>query len=138
LVIPLSTDKVDQDQRMAEKAGSIWKEHGALDYWECIGDDLDIQDFVSFKSAVGAEEGETVIFSRIVYESRDHRDTVNAAVMADPRIAELMESSPQAFQALCSPLIGYSSGAGGTSQQPGRHQDLPGHQISFYKRNEMQ
>jgi uncharacterized protein YbaA (DUF1428 family) len=90
-LIPLPKDKVDEYLRMAERAGAIWKEHGALEYWECIGDDLDVQNFVSFKSAARAEENETVIFSWIVYESRAHRDQVNAAVMADPRMAEMMK-----------------------------------------------
>ena len=96
-VIPLPRDKVDDYKRIAEKAGVIWKEHGALEYWECIGDDLEVKDMVSFRKAADTGEGETVVFSWIVYESREHRDKVNAAVMADPRIQELMEPGGEPF-----------------------------------------
>lgn len=96
-VIPLPRDKVDDYKRIAEIAGVIWKEHGALEYWECIGDDLEVKDMVSFRKAADTGEGETVVFSWIVYESREHRDKVNAAVMADPRIKELMEPGAEPF-----------------------------------------
>lgn len=96
-VVPLPKDKVDEYKRIAEKAGAIWKEHGALEYWECIGDDLDVKDLVSFKKAADIGEGETVAFSWIVFESREHRDKVNAAVMADPRIMDMMEQGSEPF-----------------------------------------
>lgn len=96
-LIPIPKDKVDEYKRIAEMAGALWKEHGALEYWECIGDDLDVKDMVSFKTAAKAEEDETVIFSWIVYESREQRDKVNAAVMADPRLAEMMKPDFQPF-----------------------------------------
>lgn len=96
-VIPISKEKVIEYRLKAEKAGAIWKEHGALEYWECLGDDLDTEGLVSFKSAAKTESGEAVIFSWIVYESREHRDRVNAAVMADPRFAEMMEPDFQPF-----------------------------------------
>lgn len=92
-LIPLPSDKLDEYKKIAEKAGEIWKEHGALDYCECIGDDLDIQDMVSFKSSANAGNNESVVFSWITYESREHRDAVNAAVMADPRMTEMMDSN---------------------------------------------
>lgn len=88
-VIPLPKNKVDEYKRIAERAGALWKEHGALDFWECIGDDLDIKDLISFRKAADAGEGDTVVFSWIVFESREHRDKVNAAVMADPRTNEI-------------------------------------------------
>jgi uncharacterized protein YbaA (DUF1428 family) len=96
-VIPIPKDKVDEYKRIAEKAGGIWKEHGALEYWECLGDDLDVKDMVSFKKAANTEENETVVFSWIVYESREHRDKVNAAVMADPRINDMMQKGSEPF-----------------------------------------
>jgi uncharacterized protein YbaA (DUF1428 family) len=96
-VLPLPHDKVNDYKRIAEKAGVIWKEHGALEYWECIGDDLEVKDMVSFRKAADTGEGETVVFSWIVFESREHSDKVNAAVMADPRIMELMEPDPEPF-----------------------------------------
>lgn len=96
-VIPLPREKVDDYRRIAEKAGLIWKEHGALDYWECIGDDLETKDMVSFRNAADAGEDETVVFSWIVFASREHRDEVNAAVMADPRIKEMMGQDTEPF-----------------------------------------
>jgi len=96
-LIPLAKDKVNEYKEMAEKAGQVWKEHGALKYYECLGDDLDIADFVSFKKAAGGSEEETVIFSWITYESREHRDRVNAAVMNDPRIKEFCGTGSEPF-----------------------------------------
>lgn len=96
-VIPLSIGKLEEYKHIAEKAGAIWKEHGALEYWECVGDDLDSGNMVSFRKAADAGDGETVIFSWIVYASREHRDKVNAAVMADPRIKEMMEQIAEPF-----------------------------------------
>jgi uncharacterized protein YbaA (DUF1428 family) len=96
-VIPLPTKNIDDYYAVASKAGEIWKEHGALEYYECIADDLDAPDMVSFTQLAGAQEVETVIFSWIVYESREHRDKVNAAVMADPRMKDMMGSDKQIF-----------------------------------------
>ncbi|MEO8419317.1 MAG: DUF1428 domain-containing protein [Methylophilaceae bacterium] len=96
-VIPISKEKVIEYRLKAEKAGAIWMEHGALAYWECLGDDLDAEGLISFKNAAKTKSGEAVIFSWIVYESRAHRDRVNAAVMADPRFAEMMEPGFQPF-----------------------------------------
>jgi uncharacterized protein YbaA (DUF1428 family) len=96
-LLPLSKDKVEEYRRIAEQAGKIWMEHGALAYWECAGDDLDQKDMISFKSAAKALENETVIFSWIVFESREQRDKVNEAVMADSRMTEIMESAPEPF-----------------------------------------
>ncbi|MBM9605750.1 DUF1428 domain-containing protein [Desulfopila inferna] len=96
-VIPLPKDKVEEYKDIAEKAGSIWKEHGALEYWECLGDDLEIPDMVSFKKAANTEKNETVVFAWIVFESREHRDKVNAAVMADPRMGDMMQQGSEPF-----------------------------------------
>jgi len=91
-LIPLPKDKVSEYREVAQKAGKIWKEFGALEYYECIGDDLDIEDMLSFKKVAGTSEDETVIFSWIVYESKEQRDSINEKVMNDPRIKEMMES----------------------------------------------
>ena len=96
-VIPIPKDKLDTYKRIAEKAGALWKEHGALEYWECLADDLDCKDMVPFTKAAGTREGETVVFSWILFESREHRDKVNAAVMADPRIKEMMDMGTEPF-----------------------------------------
>jgi uncharacterized protein YbaA (DUF1428 family) len=96
-LLPISMDRIGQYKEIAGKAGAVWKEYGALEYYECVGDDLEKEDTVSFKKAAGAAEGETVVFSWIVYESKEHRDKVNAAVMNDPRIKEMMPPGSQPF-----------------------------------------
>ena len=79
--------------RLAETTGKIWKKHGALEYFECVGDDLTPEMTpemagITFPEMVKAEPGETVIFCFIVYKSREHRDEVNAKVMKDPFMAD--------------------------------------------------
>jgi uncharacterized protein YbaA (DUF1428 family) len=78
-------------RRIARAAGRVWKEYGALDYVETVGDDLAIKMGRSFTKAADVKPGETVVFSWILYKSRAHRDKVNAAVMKDPRIAKMMK-----------------------------------------------
>jgi uncharacterized protein YbaA (DUF1428 family) len=96
-VLPVSKDKVEEYRELAEKAGAIWKEHGALEYIEAVGDDLETADMVSFRTIAGAGDDETVVFAWIVYESREDRDRVNAAVMEDPRLKEDMEKHKGIF-----------------------------------------
>ena len=96
-LIPIAKDKVSEYREIAQKAGEVWKEYGALEYYECVGDDLDNEGMVSFKKAADTSEEETVIFSWIVFESREHRDRVNAIVMNDSRIKEMMETGPEPF-----------------------------------------
>ena len=83
--------------RMAKRASKIWREHGALEYRECVGDDLQSTWGQSFSKAVAAKSGETVLFSFIVYKNRTHRDQVNKKVMADPRMAEMMDGKKMPF-----------------------------------------
>jgi uncharacterized protein YbaA (DUF1428 family) len=75
-------------RRMAQKAGEVWKDHGALEYKECVGDDLATKWGVPFTRLLKVKRGETVIFSWVVYKSRAQRDRVNAKVMKDPRLAQ--------------------------------------------------
>jgi uncharacterized protein YbaA (DUF1428 family) len=75
---------------VAKNAGDIWKEHGALDFVECIGDDVPYGEVTSFPRAVLAKDDEVVVFSWIVYRSRAERDAINAKVMADPRLDKSM------------------------------------------------
>ncbi|MGH7472093.1 MAG: DUF1428 domain-containing protein [Longimicrobiales bacterium] len=89
-VIPVPRKNVEAYRRLSQKAGKVWKEYGALEYIECVGDDLKIKGTVSFTSRVRTRPDETVIFSWIVYKSRAHRDRVNAKVVKDPRLAALM------------------------------------------------
>jgi uncharacterized protein YbaA (DUF1428 family) len=83
--------------RMAKKSGKIWREHGALEYRECVGDDLKVKFGVPFPRLAKAKPGETVVFSWIVYKSREHRDRVNAKVMKDPRLAGMCDSKSMPF-----------------------------------------
>ena len=85
-VLPVPKKNVATYRRIAQKAGKIWREHGALDYKECIGDDLNVKCGLPFPQGISIKAGETVMFSFIVYKSRAHRDSVNKKVMADPRI----------------------------------------------------
>lgn len=91
-VIPVPKDKIEDYRKMAELASQVWKEHGALEYRECVGDDLAVEKTVSFNAAVTTKPDETVVFAWIVFESREHRDEVNAAVMKDERMTSMMES----------------------------------------------
>jgi uncharacterized protein YbaA (DUF1428 family) len=75
----------------------VWREHGALDYRECVGDDLKIKKVVPFSRPVRLKPGETVVFSWIVFKSRAHRDRVNAKVMKDPRLAAMMDPKAVPF-----------------------------------------
>ena len=98
-VIPIPKKNLQAYRRVALKAGKVWKEHGALEYRECVGDDLDNADGSTrtFPRQVKTKPGETVLFSWIVYRSRAHRDKVNAKVMKDPRIARMMNTSAMPF-----------------------------------------
>jgi uncharacterized protein YbaA (DUF1428 family) len=99
-VLPVPSDRLDDYKAMAELAGSVWKEHGALQYWECIADDVKPGKVTSFPQAVQLKEGESVIFSFIVYRSREHRDEVNEKVMADPRLKEMMDPKTMPFDGM--------------------------------------
>jgi uncharacterized protein YbaA (DUF1428 family) len=98
-VIPVPKRKVEAYRRTAQKAGKVWLEHGALEFRECVGDDLKIKGMVSFTRAGRARSGETVFFSWIVYKSRAHRDRVNAKVMKDPRLEDMMDPKAMPFDA---------------------------------------
>ena len=86
-VFAVHKDKVDEYRKIARKAGKVWKEHGALEYIECIGDDVPKGKVTDFPMCVKAKRNELVGFSWIVYKSRRHRDAVIKKVMADPRMA---------------------------------------------------
>jgi len=85
-VIPVQKDKVEVYKAHAKKAGEVWKELGALDFVECVGDDVPYGTLTSFPRAVQAKDDEVVIFSWIVYRSRAERDAIMEKVMADPRL----------------------------------------------------
>jgi uncharacterized protein YbaA (DUF1428 family) len=95
-VLPVPKKNLQKYRRIAQQAGRIWRKHGALEYLECVGDDLKVKMSVPFPRTVKLKPGETVVFSWIGYKSRAHRDRVNAKVMKDPRIAKRM-SDPKAM-----------------------------------------
>ena len=96
-VLAVPKRKVAEYARIARKAGKVWKEHGALEYRECQGDDLQIKMGMPFPKAARARPGETVFFSWIVYKSRAHRDRVNKKVMKDERIKDMMTPEAMPF-----------------------------------------
>ncbi len=96
-VLPVPKKNVEAYRRMARKAGKIWREHGALEFRECVGDDLRMKGVVPFPRLAKAKAGETVMFSWIVYRSRAERDRVNAKVMKDPRLAKMMDPKATPF-----------------------------------------
>jgi len=98
-VLPVPKKNLPIYRRMAQKAGKIWREHGALEFRECVGEDLNVKGLVPFPSRIKLKPGETVAFSWIGFKSRKHRDSVNAKVMKDPRLAKMMDPKAMPFDA---------------------------------------
>ena len=96
-VVPVPRKNLPAYRRTARKAGKVWKEYGALDYKEWISDDVKVGKLTSFPRSVKLKPGETVVFAWIVYKSRRHRDRVNAKVMKDPRLADMMDLKSMPF-----------------------------------------
>ncbi|MFH0350447.1 MAG: DUF1428 domain-containing protein [Chromatiales bacterium] len=96
-ILPVPKKNLDAYRRMAQLAGKVWREHGALEYMECIADDVKPGKYTSFPQSVKLKPGEVVFFSWIVYKSRKHRDSVNAKVMKDPRLAKMMDPKALPF-----------------------------------------
>ena len=90
-VVPIPRKKIATYRRLAEKAAKIWREHGALEYRECIGEDLNVKGVLTFPRGIKSKPGETVVFAYVTYKSRAHRDRVNAKVMKDPRLAAMCD-----------------------------------------------
>lgn len=90
-VLPVPKKNLAAYRRMAQKAGKVWREHGALEFRECVGDDLNPKMVMTFPRTIKLKPGETVVFSWIMFKSRAHRDSVNAKVMKDPRLAKMMD-----------------------------------------------
>ena len=98
-VLPIQRDRLNEYKRLAEAVAEIWKEHGALDYREYVGDDLRLEGTRSFTDLVAATEDEIIVFGWVVFDSRETRDLANEKVAADPRMAELIDSSNSGFDA---------------------------------------
>lgn len=99
LIVAVPKKNLDAYRRLARKAGKVWREHGAVEYREWIAEDVKVGKLTSFPRSVKLKPGETVIFSWIVYKSRAHRDRVNALVMADKRLAVMMDVKSLPFDA---------------------------------------
>jgi uncharacterized protein YbaA (DUF1428 family) len=96
-VLPVPKKNLRAYLQMARKSGKIWREYGALEYRECIGDDLKVKVGMPFLRSARVRPGETVVFSWIVYKSRGHRDRVNANVLKDPRIKAMCNGKTMPF-----------------------------------------
>ena len=96
-VVPVPKNKIDAYRELASTAGKVWREHGALEYRECIADDVKPGKLTSFPQSVLLKDDETVVFAWIVYPSRAARNEINAKVMADPRLAHMMDPASMPF-----------------------------------------
>ena len=98
-VVPVPKRKVSDYLKMAKLASKVWRDHGALEYHECVADDVKKGKVTSFPQSVKAKPNETIVFAWIVYKSRTHRDSVNKKVMKDPRLAKMMDPKAMPFDA---------------------------------------
>ena len=96
-VVPVPKKKLEAYRRMAKTASKVWRDHGALEYVECIADDVKPGKVTSFPQSVKLKPGETVVFAYVVYKSRAQRDRVMAKVMKDPRLADMMDPKKMPF-----------------------------------------
>lgn len=96
-IVPVPKKNLDAYRKIARKAGKVWREHGALDYRECVAEDVKVGKLTSFPRSVKMKPNETVVFSWITYKSRAHREKVNAKVMKDPRLASMMDAKAMPF-----------------------------------------
>ena len=96
-IVPVPKKNLNAYLRIAKKAGKVWRDHGAIDFQECVADDVQVGKWTSFPRSVKLKRGETVVFAWITYKSRAHRDRVNTKVMADPRLAKMMNPKAMPF-----------------------------------------
>ena len=98
-IVPVPKKKVGAYRSMAKKASKVWRDHGALEFHESVADDVKVGRWTSFPRSVKLKKTETVVFSWIVYKSRAHRDKVLKNVMADKRLAKMMNPKAMPFDA---------------------------------------
>jgi uncharacterized protein YbaA (DUF1428 family) len=96
-VLPVPKKNLTVYRRMAKLGAKVWRDHGALEYRECCGDDLNVKYGLPFPRGLKVKPGETVVFAWIVFKSRAHRDRVNARVMKDPRLAQMCDPKAMPF-----------------------------------------
>lgn len=89
--LPIPINHLNEYRVAAEKVAEIWKEHGALAYFEYVGDDMKLEGTSSFSEVLGAKEDETIVFGWVVFESRESRDRANKLVSSDPRMVDLID-----------------------------------------------
>jgi uncharacterized protein YbaA (DUF1428 family) len=99
IVLPVPKANLDAFRALAEKSAAVWKEHGALQYWEAVADNVRPGKWTSFPQAVQLKDDETVVVAWIVYKSREDRDAIMAKVMADPRLADMADPAAMPFDA---------------------------------------
>jgi len=97
IVVPVPRKKLAAYRSMARRSGKVWREHGALEYRECVADDVKPGKHTSFPQSVKLKSGETVVFAYVVYKSRAQRDRVMAKVMKDKRLADMMDPKKLPF-----------------------------------------
>ena len=97
VVVPVPKKKLAAYRSMARRSGKVWREHGALEYRECVADDVKPGKHTSFPQSVKLKSGETVVFAYVVYKSRAQRDRVMAKVMKDKRLADMMDPKKLPF-----------------------------------------
>lgn len=90
-VVPISTGRLSEYRRVVDKVAEIWKEHGALAYYEYVGDDMILEGTLSFQEVLGANKNESIVFGWVVFDSREARDRANERVAADPRMHDLLK-----------------------------------------------
>jgi uncharacterized protein YbaA (DUF1428 family) len=98
-IVPVPKKNLAAYRRMAQLAGKVWRDHGAIEYRECLADDVKVGKRTSFPRSVKRKSNETVVFSWIVYKSREHRDRIVGKVMKDPRLAKMMNPKAMPFDA---------------------------------------
>ncbi|HXR62552.1 MAG TPA: DUF1428 domain-containing protein [Rudaea sp.] len=99
-VVPVPKRKLAAYKRMSRKAGKVWREHGAIEYVECVADDVKPGKVTSFPQAVNLKPNEVVVFSWVVYKNRTARDRVMKKVMTDPRLRDMMNPKKQPFDGM--------------------------------------
>lgn len=98
-VLPIPLDRLKDYKRVAEAVAEIWKEHGALDYCEYVGDDMTLEGTRSFTAATASTEDEVIVFGWVAFASREARDLANKKVAADPRMVDLVDGANTGFDA---------------------------------------
>ena len=96
-VLPVKTERMAEYRKIAKLAGKVWREHGAIDYKECIADDVQPGRYTSFPQSVKLKKDETVVFSFIIYKTKADRNRINKKVMSDPRLAHMMDPKKMPF-----------------------------------------